>query len=182
MASVVESGWFENVLRQPTSHLLLKSTNSGYGTVLTAVCARQGCSDGGLVFYRCYSCIVQEQSTRKHGRPIELQRWRAHGNEHMEEWKIKHWEDDPRSQQRLSAATTMTMLRSETFFNGYCQKQAKIWTDIQRHKKNMPMLQHFCWGHRRTRSGYDPRNSVSLTRQCESLQSIATNICERMEW
>jgi hypothetical protein len=32
------------VLWQQVSHLLLKYTKSGYGTVLTAACARQGCS------------------------------------------------------------------------------------------------------------------------------------------
>jgi hypothetical protein len=42
-ALVVESGWFENVLWQQVSHLLLKYIKSGYGTVLTAACARQGC-------------------------------------------------------------------------------------------------------------------------------------------
>jgi hypothetical protein len=44
MALVVESGWFETVLWQQGSHLLLKYTESGYETVLTAACARQGCS------------------------------------------------------------------------------------------------------------------------------------------
>jgi hypothetical protein len=44
MALVVESGCFETVLWQQVSHLLLKYTKSGYGTVLTAACARQGCS------------------------------------------------------------------------------------------------------------------------------------------
>jgi hypothetical protein len=44
MALVVESGWFETVLWQQVSHLLLKYTKSGYETVLTAACARQGCS------------------------------------------------------------------------------------------------------------------------------------------
>jgi hypothetical protein len=44
MALVVESGSFEKVLWQQVSHLLLKYTESGYGTVLTAACARQGCS------------------------------------------------------------------------------------------------------------------------------------------
>jgi hypothetical protein len=44
MALVVESGRFETVLWQQVSHLLLKYTKSGYGTVLTAACARQGCS------------------------------------------------------------------------------------------------------------------------------------------
>jgi hypothetical protein len=33
-----------SVLRRQTSHLLLIRTNLGYGTVLTAACARQGCS------------------------------------------------------------------------------------------------------------------------------------------
>jgi hypothetical protein len=42
MALVVESGCFEKVLWQQVSHLLLKYTKSGYGTVLTAACARQG--------------------------------------------------------------------------------------------------------------------------------------------
>jgi hypothetical protein len=36
------------VLRQNASHLLLKCTNLGYGTVLTAACALQGCSASGL--------------------------------------------------------------------------------------------------------------------------------------
>jgi hypothetical protein len=44
MALVVESGWVEKVLWQQVSHLLLKYTKSGYGTVLTAACTRQGCS------------------------------------------------------------------------------------------------------------------------------------------
>jgi hypothetical protein len=44
MALVVESGSFETVSWQQVSHLLLKYTKSGYGTVLTAACARQGCS------------------------------------------------------------------------------------------------------------------------------------------
>jgi hypothetical protein len=47
MALVVESGWFEKVLWQQVSHLLLKYTKSGYGTVLTAASARQGCSATG---------------------------------------------------------------------------------------------------------------------------------------
>jgi hypothetical protein len=37
------------VLGLQTSHLLFIRTNLGYGTVLTAACARQGCSAGGLV-------------------------------------------------------------------------------------------------------------------------------------
>jgi hypothetical protein len=44
MALVDESGLFETVLWQQVSHLLLKYTKSGYETVLTAACARQGCS------------------------------------------------------------------------------------------------------------------------------------------
>jgi hypothetical protein len=44
IALVVESGRFEKVLWQQVSHLLLKYIKSGYGTVLTAACARQGCS------------------------------------------------------------------------------------------------------------------------------------------
>jgi hypothetical protein len=38
------------VLWQQASHLLLKYTNLGYGTVLTAVCARQGLVPVVLVF------------------------------------------------------------------------------------------------------------------------------------
>jgi hypothetical protein len=37
--------------RQQVSHLLPKYTKSGYGTVLTAACARQGCS---ATYYYCY--------------------------------------------------------------------------------------------------------------------------------
>jgi hypothetical protein len=55
MALVVESGSFEKVLWQRVSHLLLKYTKSGYGTVLTAACARQGCSAGGLVWVFYFS-------------------------------------------------------------------------------------------------------------------------------
>jgi hypothetical protein len=44
MALAVESGRFEIVPRQQVSHLLLKCTTFGYGTVLMAACARQGCS------------------------------------------------------------------------------------------------------------------------------------------
>jgi hypothetical protein len=43
MALVVESGRFEIVLRQQASHLFLKCTKLGYGTVLTAACAREAC-------------------------------------------------------------------------------------------------------------------------------------------
>jgi hypothetical protein len=39
-----------SVLGLQTSHLLLIRTNLGCGTALTAACARQGCSAGGLVF------------------------------------------------------------------------------------------------------------------------------------
>jgi hypothetical protein len=38
------------VLGLRTSHLLLIRTNFGYGTVLTAACARQNRSAGGLDF------------------------------------------------------------------------------------------------------------------------------------
>jgi hypothetical protein len=38
------------VLGLQTSHLLLKYTKSGYGTVLTAACARQGSSVGGFMY------------------------------------------------------------------------------------------------------------------------------------
>jgi hypothetical protein len=39
-----------SVLRKQTSHLFLIRANLGYGTALTAACARQGCSAGGLDF------------------------------------------------------------------------------------------------------------------------------------
>jgi hypothetical protein len=50
------------VLGLQPSHLLLIRTNLGCGTVSTAACARQGCSDSGLVFgflvfwVRCCEC------------------------------------------------------------------------------------------------------------------------------
>jgi hypothetical protein len=44
MALIVESGWFEIVLRLQASHLYLKCTTFGYGSVLTAACACRGCS------------------------------------------------------------------------------------------------------------------------------------------
>jgi hypothetical protein len=50
MALIVESGGFEIVLRQQVSHLLLKCIDLGYGTVLTAACARQGCSATRYLF------------------------------------------------------------------------------------------------------------------------------------
>jgi hypothetical protein len=40
-----------SVLGRHTSHLLLKCTNLGYGTVLTAACARQGCSATDYYYY-----------------------------------------------------------------------------------------------------------------------------------
>jgi hypothetical protein len=49
MALVVESGRFKIVLRQRVSHLLLKFTDLGCGTVLTAACVRQGYSASGFV-------------------------------------------------------------------------------------------------------------------------------------
>jgi hypothetical protein len=39
------------VLGPQASHLLLIRTNLGYGTVLTAACARQGCSASVLVVF-----------------------------------------------------------------------------------------------------------------------------------
>jgi hypothetical protein len=49
------------VLRLQASHLLLIRTNLDCGTVSTAACARQGCSDSGLVFgyvlERCHERI-----------------------------------------------------------------------------------------------------------------------------
>jgi hypothetical protein len=44
------------VLGQQVSHLLIIRTNLGYGTVLTAAWARQGCSASGLVF--CFLFIL----------------------------------------------------------------------------------------------------------------------------
>jgi hypothetical protein len=41
-----------SVLWQQASHLLLNRTDSGYGTVLTAACARQGCSASDLVWFQ----------------------------------------------------------------------------------------------------------------------------------
>jgi hypothetical protein len=40
-----------NVLRQQTSHLLLIRTSLGYVILLTAVCARQGCSATDYFYY-----------------------------------------------------------------------------------------------------------------------------------
>jgi hypothetical protein len=40
-----------SVLGLQASHLLLIRTNLGYGTVLTAACARQDCSSGGFVWF-----------------------------------------------------------------------------------------------------------------------------------
>jgi hypothetical protein len=47
------------VLGLQTSHLFLICTNLGYGTVLTAACARQGCSASGLDF--SIQCDTQYQ-------------------------------------------------------------------------------------------------------------------------
>jgi hypothetical protein len=56
MALVVESGCFEWVcLGLQPSHLLLIRTNLDCGTVLTAACARQGCSATHYYYYYyCY--------------------------------------------------------------------------------------------------------------------------------
>jgi hypothetical protein len=43
-----------SVLRRWTSHLPLIRTNLGYGTVLTAACARQGCSATHYYYYYYY--------------------------------------------------------------------------------------------------------------------------------
>jgi hypothetical protein len=43
-----------SVLRRQASHLLLIRTNFGYGTVLTAACARQGCSATDYYYYYYY--------------------------------------------------------------------------------------------------------------------------------
>jgi hypothetical protein len=40
-----------SVLGLQTSHLLLILTNLGFGTVLTAACAREGCSDILLLLF-----------------------------------------------------------------------------------------------------------------------------------
>jgi hypothetical protein len=46
------------VLGLKASHLLLSRTNLGYGTVLTAACARQGCSASGYYYYYYYYCVI----------------------------------------------------------------------------------------------------------------------------
>jgi hypothetical protein len=53
------------VLRQEASHLLLKCTNLGYETVLTAACAGKGCSVSGFFFVFFYSCEVVAQKLRE---------------------------------------------------------------------------------------------------------------------
>jgi hypothetical protein len=47
-----------SVLRQYASHLHLIRTNLGYGTVLTAACARQGCSAIYYYYYHYYYYYV----------------------------------------------------------------------------------------------------------------------------
>jgi hypothetical protein len=49
------------VLGLQASHLLLIGTNWGYGTVLTAACALQGCSASGLVCVRVCVCMRVSQ-------------------------------------------------------------------------------------------------------------------------
>jgi hypothetical protein len=44
--------------RQQASHLLLIRTNLGYGTVLTAVSARQGCSATHYYYVLCISMLI----------------------------------------------------------------------------------------------------------------------------
>jgi hypothetical protein len=75
---------------------------------------------GVFLFYSMTSPIY------KHYRPIELQHRRAHSNEHMGAWKIKHWEDNPRTQSRLSDKIQQSRssqddhvkMGKESFFNG----------------------------------------------------------------
>jgi hypothetical protein len=45
-----------------TSHLLSIRTKSGYGTVLMATCARQGCSGSGLVWF--WFLVLKECTVR----------------------------------------------------------------------------------------------------------------------
>jgi hypothetical protein len=53
-----------SVLTQQVSHLLLIRTNLGYGAVLTAACARQGCSatDYCCYYYDYLPIICQRES------------------------------------------------------------------------------------------------------------------------
>jgi hypothetical protein len=62
------------VLWHQVSHLLLKYTKSGYETVLTAACARQGCSASDLVWLldtavrkmpSVHVILLQESGTRR---------------------------------------------------------------------------------------------------------------------
>jgi hypothetical protein len=54
-------------LGQQVSHLLLKYTESGYGTVLTAACARQGCSATEWVSkYMSVGRLLEETHTEKY--------------------------------------------------------------------------------------------------------------------
>jgi hypothetical protein len=47
------------VLWQQVSHLLLKYTKSGYGTVLTAAWASQGCSATDYFYHLAANTIIQ---------------------------------------------------------------------------------------------------------------------------
>jgi hypothetical protein len=70
------------VLGQQTSHLLLIRTNLDYGNVLTAACARQGCSASGLVRFLIFSQFNKESLKNKNltinnGNSSVLLRWKA---------------------------------------------------------------------------------------------------------
>jgi hypothetical protein len=51
-----------SVLGRQTSHLLLIRTDLGYGTVLTAACARQGCS--ATDYYLLFIISVNQRRVR----------------------------------------------------------------------------------------------------------------------
>jgi hypothetical protein len=54
------------MLWQQVSHLLLKYTKSGYGTVLTAACARQGCSANDYNYYYHYRTNLLRIKVQSH--------------------------------------------------------------------------------------------------------------------
>jgi hypothetical protein len=60
------------VLRQKASHLLLIRTNSGYGTLLTAACVRQGCSAGDYycsIYLLLLSFVIKAGYHRRFPKP-----------------------------------------------------------------------------------------------------------------
>jgi hypothetical protein len=109
-------------------------------------------------FYnRCFPFYSSNRSTQKNGRPIESQYWRKHSNGNMGAWKanirktIHILRDDFQTRFNKVTPPQTTMLRWERkTFQWVMSKTGHGLVGHPNVMKNVPVLQHLCWGHRRS--------------------------------